>query len=100
MSTGVSVNDECISTYQDLKLKKKFKFIVYKIGSNSTQIQVEKTVEDGTYDDFVACLPENDCRYAVYDLEYTSGNEGVRNKICFYTWYILQRHSSGLTIHL
>ena len=32
-------------------------------------------------------LPENDCRYAVYDFEYERGQgEGVRNKICFIVW--------------
>ena len=31
-------------------------------------------------------LPENDCRYAVYDFEFTKGDEGKRNKICFYAY--------------
>lgn len=33
-------------------------------------------------------LPEDDCRYAVYDFEYEkSPSEGIRNKICFIVWY-------------
>lgn len=31
-------------------------------------------------------LPDNDCRYAVYDFEFTKGDEGKRNKICFYAY--------------
>lgn len=39
------------------------------------------------YEDFTAELPDDDCRYAVYDFEYEkSPQEGVRNKICFIVW--------------
>jgi cofilin len=32
-------------------------------------------------------LPENDCRYAVYDFEYdTASGEGKRSKIVFFIW--------------
>ncbi|KAG5456836.1 MAG: hypothetical protein BJ554DRAFT_3309 [Olpidium bornovanus] len=49
------------------------------------------TVEDfrsmsGTYDDFIAALPPDACRYAVYDFEYEKPGEGTRNKICFFAW--------------
>lgn len=48
---------------------------------------MEKTASQGKYDDFAAELPDNDCRYAVFDFEYQKPNdEGVRNKICFIFW--------------
>lgn len=32
-------------------------------------------------------MPENGCKYAVYDFEYEIGNgEGKRSKIVFFTW--------------
>ncbi|KAJ3213942.1 cofilin [Clydaea vesicula] len=86
MSSGVGVNDQAVSVFQDLKLKKKYKYIVYKIADNNTEIVVESTVEEASYDDFVKALPANECRYGVYDFQYEVPNEGQRNKILFYTW--------------
>ncbi|KAJ3214225.1 cofilin [Clydaea vesicula] len=86
MSSGVGVNDQAVSVFQDLKLKKKYKYVIYKIADNSTEIVVENTVEEASYDDFVKSLPENECRYGVYDFQYEVPNEGQRNKILFYTW--------------
>jgi cofilin len=39
-----------------------------------------------TYDEFVAMLPADDCRYVVYDFEWTAEGEGQRNKILFISW--------------
>ncbi|KAI3632571.1 hypothetical protein MIR68_009677 [Amoeboaphelidium protococcarum] len=87
MSTGVQVNDECLHVYQELKLKKKYKYVVFKLSDDNKAIEVEKTVQEcSDYDEFVASLPRDDCRYAVYDFEWDTQGEGVRNKICFYVW--------------
>ncbi|KAJ3254980.1 cofilin [Boothiomyces macroporosus] len=45
-----------------------------------TSIGVCNKVEKGTYDDFLALLPKDGCRYAVYDFEYNTG-DGPRNKL-------------------
>lgn len=70
-----------------MKLKKSFRYIIYKLSDDHKTITVAKAVENGDYDQFVAELPANECRYAVYDFEYQiSETEGQRNKICFYVW--------------
>ncbi|CAN3360453.1 cofilin [Diutina catenulata] len=90
--SGVAVNDECLKAYNDLKLGKKFRYVIYKVSDDKSQIVVEETgdLNDGTqadYEKFVEKLPENDCKYAVYLFEYEIGNgEGSRSKIVFFTW--------------
>ncbi|KAJ3021976.1 cofilin [Thoreauomyces humboldtii] len=87
-SSGVGVQDTAVEAFQDLKLKKKYRYIIYKINDAYTEIVVEKTVEtsgDVDYEHFVSSLPTNDCRYCVYDFEFGTG-DGVRNKILFFTW--------------
>jgi cofilin len=69
-----------------LKLKKKYKFILYKLGEDNTSVVVEKAAEGGDYSAFIAALPKTDCRYAVFDFEYEKPGEGQRNKICFFAW--------------
>lgn len=63
------------------------KYIVYSIDNiaKPKEIVVLKTSEAKEYDEFIEDLPENDCRFAVYDFQYNKG-EGDRNKVCFYFW--------------
>ena len=51
-------------------------------------IDVLKVEEDKCkcYDDFCAELPDDDCRYGVYDLEYELKSGGKRNKLVFVSW--------------
>lgn len=72
----------------ELKLRKKYRYIIYKLNDDNTAIVIEKKVESClNYEDFLAELPEDDCRYAVYDFEFEkSPGEGIRNKICFIVW--------------
>ena len=49
-----------------------------------------------TLADLVATLPENDCRYAVFDYHYT-GKEGVlKTKIFFVAWCVCSSFFLGL----
>ncbi|GAA5843091.1 hypothetical protein JCM3766R1_005234 [Sporobolomyces carnicolor] len=86
MSSGVVVNDSCISAYQELKLGKKSKFVIFKLADNMKEIVVDKVSESSDYEEFISGLPETGCRWAVYDFEYEKGTDGKRNKICFYAW--------------
>lgn len=70
-----------------MKLGKKYKFVLFGLNDNKTEIIVKDTSSEEEYDAFLEKLPENDCLYAVYDFEYEiGGNEGKRSKIVFYTW--------------
>ncbi|KAK9464997.1 hypothetical protein V1512DRAFT_242851 [Lipomyces arxii] len=85
--SGVALNNECQSAFQELKLGKVTKFIIFALNDKKTEIIVAKKSADPSYEEFLAELPENDCRYAVYDFEYELPNgEGKRSKICFFIW--------------
>ncbi|VVT53577.1 uncharacterized protein SAPINGB_P003644 [Magnusiomyces paraingens] len=86
--SGVVVADEAIEAFNELKqAKSKVKYVIYKLSENLKSIVVDKKSSDTQYDDFVNDLPEDDCRYAVYDFEYeTQSGEGIRNKLIFISW--------------
>ncbi|KAG7663517.1 COF1 [[Candida] subhashii] len=85
--SGVAVDDECLNVFNELKLGKKYKFIIFTLNETKTKVVVSETSTDTDYEAFVEKLPENDCRYAIYDFEYElGGGEGKRSKIVFYTW--------------
>lgn len=43
--------------------------------------------KEATYDEFLKELPEAECRYAVFDVEYEDPKtKSSRNKITFFAW--------------
>ncbi|EIE83836.1 hypothetical protein G6F46_007678 [Rhizopus delemar] len=86
MSSGIIVSTECKEKFDQLKLRKSYKYIIFKLTADFSQIVIDKTAESSTYDDFLEELPENQPRYAVYDFDYEKPGEGQRSKIIFFAW--------------
>jgi cofilin len=92
-SSGVGLNPECNAAYEELKTKKTLKFIVFTINAAKTEIVVDKKAEAETkdeteaYENFLAALPEAECRYAVYDFQFEKEG-GQRNKLTFFSWFV------------
>ncbi|KAL1304444.1 hypothetical protein AAFC00_003441 [Neodothiora populina] len=95
--SGVSVAPECISAFNDLKLGKSTKWIIYKISDDWKEIVVEETSSTADYSAFREKLLNAKSkdkkgkegiggRYAVYDMEYETAGEGSRSKITFISW--------------
>lgn len=97
MASGVGVDQLCLTTFNELKLKKQHRYVIYKISDDHSTIEVEKKTEASktaqnqaafqeAYQAFLKDLPMDDCRYAVYDFSYEIPGEGIRSKLLFYTW--------------
>ena len=84
-ASGVAVHDDCIPTYKALKTRK-YKYMIFTLSSDNQQIVVAKTSTNANYDEFLEDLPEDQCRWAVYDLEFEKDG-AKRNKICFIAWW-------------
>lgn len=98
-SSGVNINEDSVKAFFDLKLKKKYKYISYKISGDNTDIIIEDAVEKCTYDEFVDSLPEDECRYYIFDFEYDfNRGEGPRSKILLLVWYVAQFSAAVLLI--
>jgi len=97
-SSGVSVAPECIQAFNELKLGKSLKWIIYKISDDWKEIVVEETSTDPDYGVFREKLLNAKSknkkgeegiggRYAVFDVEYDlESGEGKRSKITFIAW--------------
>jgi cofilin len=66
-----------------------YKYIIFALTKDVKEIIVEKTSQSSDYSDFIADLPENEPRYAVYDFEFEKEGEGKRSKIVFLAWYVI-----------
>jgi len=86
-ASGVQVSDDCLNKFRELKLGKKFKYIIFTLNKDLAEVVVEKTSNVSEYDKFLSDLPEKECRWAVYDFEFET-SDGKRNKLCFISWSV------------
>ncbi|XP_005812121.1 cofilin-2 [Xiphophorus maculatus] len=104
MASGVTVNDEVIRVFNDMKVRKsstqeevrkRKKAVLFCLSEDRKKIIVEEgkqilvgdigeTVED-PYGCFVKLLPPNDCRYALYDATYET-RESKKEDLVFIFW--------------
>lgn len=70
-------------------MSKKLVYVIFTLNNTNTEIIVKSKSDSRDYDDFLAELPENECRWAVYDLEYELVDGGKRNKLVFYHWCVM-----------
>ncbi|KAI1165859.1 cofilin [Nemania serpens] len=96
--SGAIVSQDCITHFNNLKLEKKYRYIIYKLSDDNRQIVVEEASVDTNWENFRQKLLDaksktksgaisSGPRYAVYDFQYNlSGGEGSRSKITFIAW--------------
>ncbi|KAJ1296551.1 hypothetical protein BS78_01G309900 [Paspalum vaginatum] len=83
----IDVPERSKSAFMELKRRKVHRYVIFKIDDRREEIVVEKTGAPGeSYDDFTASLPADDCRYAVYDLDFVSDDNCRKSKIFFISW--------------
>ncbi|XP_067895409.1 cofilin-2 isoform X1 [Heterodontus francisci] len=104
MASGVTVHDEVIKVFNDMKVrkssspeevKKRKKAILFCLSDDKKQIVVEETKEilvgeigetvQDPYTSFVQLLPQTDCRYALYDATYET-KESKKEDLVFIFW--------------
>ncbi|XP_076948229.1 actin-depolymerizing factor 7 isoform X2 [Bidens hawaiensis] len=81
----MAVGDECKLKFLELKSKRNYRYIIFKI--EDQQVIVEKVGSpDASYEDFTSSLPSNECRYAVFDFDFTTDENCQKSKIFFIAW--------------
>ncbi|URE37157.1 ADF [Musa troglodytarum] len=86
-ASGMAVNDDCKLKFLELKAKRTYRFIVFKIDEKQKEVVVEKVGEpSSSYDEFAAALPTDECRYAIYDFDFVTEENCQKSKIFFIAW--------------
>ncbi|XLU20455.1 hypothetical protein S245_056521 [Arachis hypogaea] len=100
-ASGMAVHDDCKLRFLELKTKRTHRFIVFKIEENQKQVIVEKLGEPAQgYKDFAACLPPNECHYAIYDFKFLSEGNVPKSRIFFIACYKLISKQLQLEMYL
>uniref|UniRef100_K4ALC0 ADF-H domain-containing protein n=1 Tax=Setaria italica TaxID=4555 RepID=K4ALC0_SETIT len=94
----IDVPERSKSAFMELKRRKVHRYVIFKIDDRREEIVVEKTGSPGeSYDDFTASLPADDCRYAVYDLDFVSDDNCRKSKIFFISWSVIPSPTSAFS---
>ena len=95
--SGVAVLDDCGMEFEKMKNSKAYYGIVYKVSDDFRFIEVDKKFENPTGDETDTTIDEYqkfvnhllqmaDCRFACYDVRFTTG-EGVRRRELVFIHY-------------
>jgi hypothetical protein len=90
-ASGVSVRENCVNVFQDIKLRHAYRYIIYALTPDLREIDVLKTAPPmASYDHLIQDLLEaeqkQECRYAIYDAEYRLQDGQQRSKLVFFLW--------------
>lgn len=97
----MGVSEHSKTAYLELQRKKMHRYIIFKIDEKKKEVLVEKTGGPAeSYDDFTASLPENDCRYAVYDFDFVTSENCQKSKIFFIAWLVSLLNAQFCTVWL
>ena len=62
-------------------------FLIFRITDDKKHIEIEHKGEKGaSFEDFTKLLPDNECRYAVLDVEIATKSGATANKLIFVAW--------------
>jgi len=86
--SGVAVTDDCLTVFNKVKMRTSdLQWATFRVEETEGSVLTAATgAVDGAYEDFVAALPEDDCRYAVYDYRYVNSEECEFRKLVFIVW--------------
>ncbi|PWA46591.1 Actin-binding, cofilin/tropomyosin type [Artemisia annua] len=86
-ASGMAVHDECKLKFLELKAKRTFRYIVFKIEEKQKEVIVEKVGQPTeSHEDFAASLPDTECRYAVFDYDFVTEENCQKSRIFFIAW--------------
>ncbi len=85
--SGIRTAQKAVDAFEEMKHSKKYRYIIYNIDIPAGLVVLEKTGEySADYDEFLECLPDADCRYCIYDYDYTNDDGCKFNKFVFVNW--------------
>mmetsp|Transcript_11923 Transcript_11923/g.24284 ORF Transcript_11923/g.24284 Transcript_11923/m.24284 type:complete len:145 (+) Transcript_11923:84-518(+) len=92
MASNINVASSVLMEYESLVRKKAIRAGIFKISSDFATVELEKTLPAVTEDfesawkTFVSGLPEDGCRFVVYDFSWQETATIVRSKVVLILW--------------
>lgn len=76
-----------MALFTELKTKSCYRFLTFKIDASGGRVVADvASARAASVRDFSEALPEADCRYGVFDMEYVNADNCVFQKLLFVLW--------------
>mmetsp|Transcript_108144 Transcript_108144/g.304579 ORF Transcript_108144/g.304579 Transcript_108144/m.304579 type:complete len:139 (-) Transcript_108144:117-533(-) len=84
-NTGVSVSDAAVAKFTEFKHHTNtLTYLILRI--DDTQIVLEQESQDKDFAAFTSCLPSDDCRFALYKMDFETTDGRPQQKIVSIAW--------------
>merc|ERR1711962_121477 len=88
---GVELAEECMDVYTDIMINKKYPYAIFLIADGKIQVEAKGEKDGSSEEQYARFLDDlqkkdgdrDDCRYALYDYEFLSPQEGEPKWIMF-----------------
>ncbi|TMW62876.1 hypothetical protein Poli38472_005494 [Pythium oligandrum] len=88
---AITPSEEVTAEFKQLKMRRKHRFVLFRI--EGAQVVVDGVgAPTSSFNDFLNALPDSECRYAVYDHEFITGDGRKSSKLFFVTWIPQNSH--------
>lgn len=85
--SGISLSSDAVNIFYLVRSKSKYRWVLWKVNDDATEVVIDAVGDpSSTYQDFLDALPQNDCRYGVYDYEFVAQDGQTHSKIVFINW--------------
>eukprot|EP00890_Picochlorum_soloecismus_P004579 jgi/Picsp_1/5121/NSC_02484-R1_actin-depolymerizing factor len=85
--SGISLSSDAVNIFYLIRSKSKYRWVLWKVNDEATEVVIDSVGDpSSTYQDFLDALPQNDCRYGVYDYEFVAQDGQTHSKIVFINW--------------
>ncbi|MEU9084053.1 actin depolymerization factor/cofilin-like domain-containing protein [Streptomyces sp. NPDC048357] len=84
-SSGITVDDSCLSALQELKSKREINTVVYRLNESLATVVVESQ-GNLTHEEMLAALPADEPRFVVYDLHFAASDGARRSDLVMIFW--------------
>lgn len=89
LSSGISVSKELTKSFNSFKrYNNANKYVICKILNRKMIIEEVQSTENN-FQVFLDNLPADDCRYAIYKIDFTTLDERPHEKLIFISWYVV-----------
>ena len=85
--SGINVTQAAVDAFKQMKHKKKYRYLVFDIDYKAGLVILKDNgAYTAPYDDFLECLPDAECRYGIYDYDYTNDDGCKLSVFVFVMW--------------
>jgi len=87
--SGVAVAEDCLSVFNKLKMRSNgMQWATFQVEETEGSVLTDRTgdASSGDYQAFIDALPNDECRYAIYDYMYVNSEDCEFRKLVFIIW--------------